>query len=220
MGEAKHRKAITGGVFLDRRPGSEPSCWTAVGRGDPAPAPFLRALPSDGGAAMVLGGGRFEIITGMPRLDKHDVQALRSGPIKLGVARHGDALVFAFEAPGYATLDMPYDHRRVPADQRGLPVRTDGRQGILALIYAIDTESRRVAAARGVSITPAFCGVIDRHLRDLDTRVDQSNWNFERDLHAFQRMVSIPDLFRACEVVEIAGTPFPTERWPVQPSLA
>lgn len=182
---------------------------TVYTRGERAPDAVLDTLPQTDGGILLLGKPGIEIRIGLRGLSAAESQAARRERIRIGLLRTGDALVIAIDVHGLTTIDLPYDHRRVPPALRGLPDREPG-QGYAPMILTVDTATGTVAAARMVSLTPDFADVLDRHVAALDARADAADWSYDADLaRIYARYPQPVDILAAAEIVEIAGQPFP-----------
>lgn len=147
---------------------------------------------------------------GLHGISAAEAQAARRARTTIGLVRANDALVLVLRIDGLTTVDLPYDHRLVPADLRGMPDRpTDRRTGYAAALIVVDTATGIVAAARMISVTPTFADALDRHLADLEARASSPDWAYDADLaKLYAQHPRSDDLFATAEIVEVMGQPF------------
>lgn len=181
--------------------------------GQPVPEVFKEAIPQDGGAALVLAKDQgIILLVGMPDITSAEARAIRKEPIKLGILPVGDALFLVMEVQGFATLDLPYNHRKVEAEYRGLPERLP-HQGLGVHVVAFDALTGILKGQRFATVTPEFSAVLEAELARLDKRVDGTEWFYDTDvLRAYSKWFRPDEMLAAAKYRETAGMPFPQER--------
>lgn len=181
--------------------------------GQPVPAVFRSQVPSEGGFALRLGRSALLTISGgVPEMTEKEAQAARKAPMTVGLLRHGDALFLCIGIPGLGEFDLPYDHRRVRAQCRGIPDRKP-HQGLALEFLPYDTKTGILKGLRLLSLTPEFCAVLEKEIVFLDKHVGSADWSYERDVRrAYQRWPNSKAMLGACTYVEQAGMPFTSER--------
>jgi hypothetical protein len=172
-----------------------------------SPHPSISANQPDG-VRFSAGIDGLHLLGVIEGLKSREVSAWRTGKIRVGLAGAGrHTLLFLYEINGFGTWgDAPFSLGLVPTDRRTLPARQP-HQGRLLNITLVEQGTRIVRALRAVSLSPAWCDVLDtliaeqiRNLPEWTARAHQAEI-----AAAYRRWPAVSDAIRDGAVVEVAG---------------
>ena len=100
---------------------------------------------------------------------RHEVEAVRSGPVQFGFFAEPEGLFLIARFGTRLSFDCSYNWHRLSADDRTLPPpseETSPKLWAILTIILVEATSGIVLALRGVTFSPEFTGAIHRAIAD------------------------------------------------------
>jgi len=100
---------------------------------------------------------------------RHEVEAVRSGPVQFGFFAEPEGLFLIARFGTRLSFDCSYNWHRLSADDRTLPPpseETSPKLRAILTIILVEATSGVVLALRGVTFSPEFTRAIDRSIAD------------------------------------------------------